>query len=410
MSVAKAFDQLRADEPLGGARVLIIVENLPVPFDRRVWLEARTLQAAGAKVTVICPLTKAWPAREETISGIDILRHPLPPDVSSARGYLREYSAALFWQTRLAWRVWRKGGIDVIHGCNPPDLIALVAAPLRVFGVRYLFDHHDISPELYEAKFGRRDLFWRLMLLCERMTFALASVSIATNESYREIAITRGKMRSEDVFVVRSGPDLDTVRPVSAEPRWRNGRDHLVGYVGVMGEQEGIDLLLEAVARIVQNGRQDIQFALVGGGPSLEALKEMSRDLGLEEYVTFTGRASDADLLSALSTADLCVNPDRVNPMNDKSTMNKIMEYMALGKPIVQFDVREGRISAGEASSYAAANDPDALAHEIVTLIDDPERRARMGSFGQERVHRDLGWDKSIAPLMQAYRRILKRD
>lgn len=393
---------------LKGARVLIVVENLPVPFDRRVWLEARTLKAAGAKVSIICPTGKGYEARRETLEGIDIHRHPLPADASSAFGYLLEYGAALFWETVLAWRVFFKGGIDVIHGCNPPDLIFLVALPFRLFGVRYLFDHHDINPELYEAKFERRGFFWKLMVLFERLTFRASKVSIATNESYRRIAIERGGKNPDDVFVVRSGPDLSKVKPVAPVESWKNGRRFLVGYVGVMGEQEGIDLLLEAVREIVHvRGRTDVQFGLVGGGSALEDMKALAKTLDVADYVTFTGRAPDQTLFEILSTSDVCVNPDRVNPMNDKSTMNKIMEYMAMGKPIVQFEVVEGRVSAGEASLYARPNDPVDLADKILSLLDDPATAARMGAFGNTRVHSELSWQTQIEPLLAAYERVL---
>jgi len=311
----------------------------------------------------------------------------------------------------LVWRILLTRGIDVIHGCNPPDLIFLVAMPLRLFGVRYLFDHHDINPELYEAKFGRRGFFWRLMCLFERLTFACAGVSLATNESYRRIAIERGGMAAEDVFVVRSGPDLSKVQPVAPAEHWRQGRAHLVGYVGVMGQQEGIDLLLEAVDHLVRMlGRQDIQFVLVGGGSELSDLRALCTTLGLDDYVTFTGRAPDNVLFEVLSSADLCVNPDRVTAMNDLSTMNKIMEYMAFSKAIVQFDLTEGRVSAGDSSLYAKANDPMDFAACIVELLADPARAARMGAMGRERVETTLSWQSSIPPLIAAYRRILRRD
>lgn len=394
---------------LQGKRIVIIVENLPVPFDRRVWMEARTLKAAGATVSIICPTAKGYEKREEVIEGIHVYRHPLPIEADGALGYLLEYGAALFWELVLTAKIFFRGGIDVIHGCNPPDLIFMVAAPFRLFGVRYLFDHHDINPELYEAKFGRRGFFWRLMVLFERLTFALASVSIATNESYKRIAIERGKMRPDDVFVVRSGPDLSRVRNVPPQPSWKNGRDFMVGYVGVMGEQEGIDLLLESVRHLVHDkGRHDIQFVLVGGGSSLDALRQLAVELKVEQYVTFTGRAPDQDLFEVLSTADICVNPDRVNAMNDKSTMNKIMEYMALGKPIVQFELTEGRVSAAEASLYARANDTVDFASKIEDLLADPARRETMGKVGRERVEKSLSWTQSIGPLLAAYQRVLK--
>lgn len=398
-------------QSLAGKRVLIVVENLPIPFDRRVWQEARTLKAAGAEVSVICPTGKGFTKRYELIEGVHVHRHPLPIDASGPLGFLLEYGAALLWETWLTWRIFLTRGIDVIQGCNPPDLIWIVALPFRLLGVPYIFDHHDINPELYEAKFNRRGFFWHLMRLFERLTFRAATVSMATNESYRRIAIERGGMAPDRVFVVRSGPDLTRLKQVPAVEHWRNGRRFLIGYVGVMGEQEGIDLLIAAVHHIVFDlHREDVQFCLVGGGPSLAGLEALARERGLQDYITFTGRAPDQELFEVLSTMDVGVNPDRVNAMNDMSTMNKIMEYMSLGKPIVQFDVTEGRVSAGEASLYARANDPVDMADKIVGLLDDPARCAAMGALGRARVERELSWDHQIEPLLAAYAKALGQD
>lgn len=396
---------------LGGKKILIIVENLPVPFDRRVWQEARTLREQGAEVSVICPTGKGFETRYELLEGVHIYRHPLPLDAGAALGYLREYGAALAAEMRLAWKIWSERGFDAIHACNPPDLIFLVALPFKMLGVRFLFDHHDINPELYEAKFGKRGFFWRLLVILERLTFHFADVTIATNNSYRKIALSRGRKNSADVFVVRSGPDLSRIKPVEPDPRWRNGRKNLVGYVGVMGDQEGVDLLLESVEHIVGvMGRHDTQFVLVGGGPSLEALKKDCSARGLDDYVNFLGRAPDADLISALSSADVCVNPDRVNVMNDLSTMNKILEYMAMGKPIVQFDVTEGRFSAGDASLYARANDTVDFADKIVRLLDDPALCAEMGRIGRQRLEEQFSWDHQIPRLIECYQRLFSKE
>ena len=394
--------------PLDGKGVLIIVENLPLPFDRRVWQEARTLKAAGATVSIICPTGKGFEKRYEEIEGIHIHRHTLPLEASGALGFLLEYGAALFWWTLLSWRIFFKRGFDVIQGCNPPDLIFIAALPFKLLGVKYIFDHHDINPELYEAKFDKRGFFWKLMVLFERLTFRAADVSIATNNSYRRIAIERGGMEPDKVFVVRSGPDLSRLKKVDPVESWKNGRRFMVGYVGVMGEQEGIDLLIDAAEHLIRNrGREDVQFVLVGGGPSLAGLKTQVQERGLGDYITFTGRAPDRELFEVLSTMDIGINPDRVNAMNDKSTMNKIMEYMSLGKPIVQFDVTEGRFSAQEASLYAKANDPVDLAEKIEDLLSDPAARARMGAFGRLRVEQELNWSRQIAPLLNAYRAAL---
>ena len=385
-------------------RVLIIVENLPSPFDRRVWQEASTLHEAGYEVSIICPTGKGYEKKYEKIDGIYIYRHNLPLEAEGALGYLMEYSAALFWEFVLAWRVLLTRGFDVIHACNPPDNIFLVGGFFKLLGKKFLFDHHDINPELYEAKFGRRDFFYKVMLVWERWTFKLADVSIATNESYKKIALERGGMSEDRVFVVRSGPKLDRLRIIPPVEALKNGRRYMVGYVGVMGKQEGIDCLLRAAKHIVyEMGRTDIHFGLVGGGTSLEEMQAYAKELGVEDYVTFTGRVSDQKMLEMLNTADVCVNSDVANEMNDKSTMNKIMEYMALGKPIVQFDLAEGRFSAGDASLYAEKNNIQDMAMKIVALMDDEDRRHKMGEYGRKRVVDTLSWDHEVPKLLAAY-------
>jgi glycosyltransferase involved in cell wall biosynthesis len=394
--------------PLAGRSVLIIVENLPVPFDRRVWQEARTLRDAGASVSVICPANKDYPDRYELLEGIHIHRHPLPKEASSAVGYLREYVSALWHEFRLAATIFRTRGFDVIHACNPPDLIFTVGLIFKLFGTKFIFDHHDINPELYESKFNRKGLFWHLLCWAEWLTFKTADAVISTNESYRRIAIGRGGKSPDDVFVVRSGPDLSRIKSVVPDPALRNGRKFLVGYVGVMGDQEGIDLLLEAARHIVHDlKRTDIKFYIVGGGPSLEKLRILSEEMRLQDFVEFAGRVPDEVLFKVLSTSDVCVNPDRVNPMNDKSTMNKILEYMALGKPIVQFDVMEGRYSAQDASLYAKPNDAIDFANKILQVLAEPAARARMSAYGRRRIEEELAWSYEAPKLISAYVRAL---
>ena len=385
-------------------RVLIIVENLPCPFDRRVWQEARTLTSAGYLVSIICPKGKGHDKSFEELEGIAIYRHSLPVEASGALGYALEYSWALIAEFFLSLKVLFHRGFDVVHACNPPDTIFILGRIYKIFGKKFLFDHHDVNPELYEAKFNRRDFFYRMMLAFERWTFASADISIATNESYKRVAVERGRMAPEKVFVVRSGPDLRRVKTVPANPSLRKGRRYLVGYVGVMGSQEGVDLLLAAVRHIVfARNRRDIHFGLVGGGTELHAMRELAQRLEIADYVTFTGRVPDDILLEMLSTADVCVNPDVANAMNDMSTMNKIMEYMALGKPIVQFDLTEGRVSAQEASLYAKRNDPEDLAVKILDLLADEPMRARMGRFGHDRVVNVLSWEYEAPRLLAAY-------
>lgn len=385
-------------------RVLIIVENLPCPFDRRVWQEARTLAAAGYVVSIICPKGKGYEKSYEEIDGIAIYRHPHPFEASGALGYLAEYSWALLSEFMLSLKVLRERGFDAIHACNPPDILFLIGGFYKLFGKKFLFDHHDINPELYEAKFQRRDFFYKLMVWLERRTFRTADVCVATNESYRRIAIERGGRSPSQVFVVRSGPDLRRLKQLPPDPARKHGRRYLVGYVGVMGRQEGIDGLLASVHHIVHGlGRHDIHFGLVGGGTELAAMQKLARQLNVAEYVTFTGRVPDGEMLAMLNTADVCVNPDVANEMNDKSTMNKIMEYMALGKPIVQYDLTEGRFSAQDASLYARRNDPIDFADQLVGLLDDEPLRRRMGAAGLERVRTTLAWEHEAPRLLAAY-------
>ncbi|HSY46472.1 MAG TPA: glycosyltransferase family 4 protein [Steroidobacteraceae bacterium] len=393
----------------GKWRVLIIVENLPCPFDRRVWQEALALRAHGHAVSIICPKGRGYDRGHEVLEGVHIYRHPLPVEANSALGYGLEYALSLLMEFALAIRVAFTRGFDVIHACNPPDTIFLLGRFFKLFGKRFIFDHHDINPELYEAKFGRRDVWYRLLCRLERWTFAAADVSIATNESYQRIAIERGHMDPAKVFVVRSGADLTRVRALPPRPELRRGKTHLVGYVGVIGKQEGLDLLLEAVAYMRQRlHRNDVQFVIVGDGTELAAVRQLARELAVEDCVEFTGRIPDAALWEIMSTADVCVNPDRANEMNDKSTMNKILEYMALGKPIVQFDLTEGRFSAGEASLYARPNDVADFAVKLCQLLDDPERRATMGAIGRQRVEGGLAWHHQVPRLLEAYQAAMK--
>lgn len=392
-------------------RVLIVVENLPVPLDRRVWLEATTLVAHGYQVSVIGPMGRGWDKPYELIDGVHIYRHPEPPEAhSGALAYAREYGHAIWHWFRLARLVWRERGFEVIHGCNPPDLVFLLALWYRLWGVSYLFDHHDVCPELFEAKFGRRGLIHRLMLVLERLTFATASVSIATNESFRAVALSRGHMAPEDVFVVRSAPRVEKFEIRPADPAIRKGAATVMGYVGVIGQQEGMDLLVQAAEHLIRRlGHSDVHFVIVGFGPHLAEVQRDVAARGLEDWFTFTGALYGEDLLTALNSADIGVSPDPKNTMNDISTMNKVMEYMTLEKPVVQFDLTEGRASAGEASLYATANDPEDFAARIAALIADPEARRRMGKLGRTRVLERLSWDHSVPQLLAAYERVFAK-
>jgi glycosyltransferase involved in cell wall biosynthesis len=391
-------------------KILIIVENMAVPFDTRVWNEARSLQTNGYDVTVLCPRIKGSSDPYEFLEGIHIYRHPTAKEGNSPFGYLFEYGYALFWETLYSWWIFVRRGFRVIQGCNPPDDIFLVALPFKLFGVKYIFDHHDACPELYLSKYEKQGAFYKIQVWLERATYRFSDVLIATNCSYKELAVNRGQLSREDVFVVRNGPNLETFKPVPPNPGLKYGKPFLVGYVGNMSVQEGLDILLDVALHIKNLGRRDIHFTCVGGGPGLPLLQRMVIDKNLQDTVNFTGRVSDAALLEILSTADVCVNPDKPCEMNDISTMIKIMEYMALGKPIVQFDLKEGKFSAQEASLYSDKNNqvPD-FARNILWLIDHPEERKVMGDFGRKRVESELAWEYSVKNLLAAYARAFSK-
>lgn len=391
-------------------RVLIIVENLPVPFDTRVWKEAVSLCRNGFDVTVLCPRGKGYTQGHEVLEGVHVYRHPMPKEGNSPLGYVYEYGCALLWEFLYAWWIFFRRGFHVIQGCNPPDDIFLVALPFKLLGVKYIFDHHDANPELYLSKYDKKEFFYKIQVWLEKMTYRFSDVVMATNASYRDLAITRGGLHPEDVFVVRNGPDLGTFKPVPPNPALKYGKSHLVGYVGNMSVQEGLDILLDVALCIKNLGRRDIHFTCVGGGPGLAGLQKMTQDKDLGEMVNFTGRVPDHELLEVLSTAEICVNPDKPCQMNDISTMIKIMEYMALGKPIVQFDLKEGRFSAKEASLYSDnGNQVKDFANKILWLLENPDERKKMGEFGRRRVEEELAWEHSVPNLLAAYRRAFSK-
>ncbi|MEU8824852.1 glycosyltransferase family 4 protein [Streptomyces sp. NPDC048636] len=394
-------DMTRGSGP--ARRALILVENLSVPFDRRVWQECTTLRDAGWEVHVICPRGEKRDTESEAeIDGVRIHRYPLRAATGGPAGYLREYGSALWHTARLARKV---GPVDVVHACNPPDLLFLPALWLKRRGARFVFDQHDLVPELYLSRFDRgEDLLYRAVCALERRTYRAADIVLATNESYRDVAVRRGGKRPEDVFVVRSAPAIERFQPVPPEPELKGGKPHLLCYLGVMGPQDGVDYALRALAKLRDElGRTDWHAVFIGSGDAFDAMVELSGRLGLSDQVQFTGRVPDADLVRYLSTADVCLSPDPRNPLNDVSTMNKVLEYMAMGRPIVSFDLREARVSAGDAAVYAAANDEAEFAGLIARLLDDPEERARMGKVGQERISGRLSWRNSQVSLLAAY-------
>ncbi len=391
--------------------ICIVVENLPVPLDRRVWKEACALRDAGYRVSVICPKGKGFSAGHEILDGIEIYRHRAW-EASGTAGYLLEYSVALAAEFFLALKVFARTRFCILQACNPPDTIFLIGLLLKPLGVRFIFDQHDLGPELFEAKFGKRSgVLYNLARLFERCSFRVANTCIATNESFRDIAIARGGKRPESVFVVRNCPDLATFRRPELRVGSAFGSSLLVVYVGFMGTQDGLDLLLDSIEHIVKReNRQDTHFLLVGGGTVLHELREIIVKKDLTAFVTLTGQVSHDEVANYLSQADVGVAPDPKNAMNDNSTMIKIFEYMAFSLPVVLFDLKEGRRTAGPAALYAVPNDPSDFANQIVRLLDSKELRQELGQCGRKRIEERLNWEMEKVALLQAYETALQSD
>jgi glycosyltransferase involved in cell wall biosynthesis len=391
-----------------GRHVLFIVENNTVPFDRRVWAEARAARSFGYDVSVICPFDRNRSDVRDFVDGIRIYRHPRPVEGSKTWATLLEYVNAFFWESLYSLRIYLARPFAVIHAANPPDHVFLIALAYRLAGVKFIFDHHDLTPETYVAKYGTKGLIHRILLWMERRSFQSADLVISTNESYKKIATGRGGKSEEDVAVVRNGPDLQAIPEVGPDPGLREGFRHLVGYVGIIGQQEGIENLLEAASHIVRvKNRRDIKFAVVGTGPHLKNVIQQANAMALGRYFQFFGYVPDDRLYKILATSDICVNPEFRNEFTERSTMIKVMEYMCFGKAIVQFRTIESEYSAGDAAIHVPDNDVFQFAEAILALLDDPARRERMGRIGRERVERLLSWQIQKKNLERAYGRIM---
>jgi len=390
-------------------RILIIVQNLPVPFDRRVWLECQALTAAGYRVAVVCPKGKGDPAYQ-VIDGVELYKYrPYAPGGSKV-SFIAEYAYSFAATAWAAVKARRSGRFAVIQACNPPDVFWPLGLAFRaVEGTAFVFDHHDLCPELFQSRFPTGPkLPYKGLLALERRTHQAADHVISTNDSYREIAMTRGGKRPEDVTVVRTGPDLRRLQSGEADPELRRGHRYLVAYIGVMGPQDGVDIVVRAADIVVnQLGRDDIAFTLIGSGDCYDELVALRDELGLAGTVEFTGRAPDELVMRIMSTAQAGLSPDPKNPLNDVSTMNKTMEYMAFGLPVVAFDLRETRVSAGDAAVYVQPNDERQYAEAIVALLDDEPRRALMGKLAKERVEQELAWSHQESTYLGVYKRVL---
>ncbi len=385
----------------------MLTENESFPWDRRIRLQAETLQSAGYQVSVICPKGEDQDFRSyEEIGGVHVYRYPFLREAKGgALGYLLEYGWALLCTLLLGLFVWMRDGVDIVHSANPPDLFFLFAWPLRLCGKKYVFDEHDLSPELYDSKFHRHDWMYRALFHFQRWSYYAADLVISTNESYRAIARERGGLTERRQAVVRNGPP-DGFERVAVRPELKEGFPHMAVYLGVMGRQDGVDRVLHAAQRLLARGRHDLLFVLIGKGECWEALRVLAGKLHVTDIVRFPGRISDELLLEYLSTADVCLAPDPPDRMNQLSTMTKIMEYMACERPIVSFDLLETRRSAGESAVYVEKDDPAMFADALSTLVDNPKRRDSMGRLGRERVNQFVGWPHSAKALLEAYSRL----
>lgn len=385
-------------------KVLIIVENLPVPNDRRVWLEATSLRDAGYKVSVISIKGKNATKSREVLDGVTIYRYPAPPQTGGTISFIIEFAYCWLATFFLSIVILAREGFDIIHACNPPETFWLIGLIYKPFGKKFIFDHHDLSPEMYESRFGKRGIAYRLLVLLEWLTFRTADTVITTNETHKRIAIERGKYPADKIFIVRSGPDHNRLRPGDIDPSLKNNRNYMVSYLGVINPQDGVDLFVRAAAYIVHEmKRDDVQFVIMGTGDAEPALHELSAELGLNGQMCFTGWVELETIRRYLSTSDVCVDSIPKTSYSDACTMNKILEYMSAARPIVTFDLIESRVSAQEAAVYARPNEISDLAAKIVELLENEPARARMGAFGRRRIENELAWEHQRKNLIAAY-------
>jgi glycosyltransferase involved in cell wall biosynthesis len=388
-------------------RILILLQNEPVPSDRHVWNECTALAREGYAVTVVCPTGEARDRdAHEVIEGVTIHRYRPLRSKGRTAGYALEYLFALWSIRRLARRLARRHSIDLVHACSPPDFLLLAALSLRIRGARFIFDHHDLTPELYLTRFGGGVLH-RMTLAAEQVAFRCADVVLSVNDSYRRVAIERGRRHPDDVAVVRTGPDLTRFVPADPELSWKRGKRFLLSYAGVMGPQDGVDHALHALAELSAL-RRDWHAVFMGDGDVVEEMRALSSELGLADCVEFTGWVEHATVAQVISSSDVCLAPDPKNSLNDLSSMVKISEYMAMSRPIVSYDLAESRFGAGEAAVFATPNDHAGFARLVSELLDDDQRRNAMGVAGRDRAESLFAWGHQARSLLAAYERALK--
>jgi glycosyltransferase involved in cell wall biosynthesis len=388
-------------------RILMLLENQPYPQDHRVRREATTCAAAGYSVSVICPSFPGQPWRE-TVDGVRVYRFKAPPRANGFFGYFWEYTYSTAASFALSLLVFLSEGFDVVHAHNPPETFVFVAAFYKLFGKRFVFDHHDLSPEMYRARFpgGGSSIVYHALVLLERLTCLVADHVIATNESYKAVEVERDHVPVDRITIVRNGVELPS--PINPDPALRNKGKTIIAFVGVMGFQDGVDYLLRALHHLLHDlGRSDFYCVLMGDGDAWLTLKALAKTLSLDNHVRFTGIVCGNNLFRYLSSADICVDPDPANAYNNRSTMIKMMEYMAFEKPIVAFDLPEHRVTAQQAAIYVTPNDEHAFATALAQLMDDPRMRSVMGARGRHRIETALAWRYSVPNLVDVYRKVL---
>ncbi len=387
---------------------VIVVENLPVPFDRRVWQEAQALNRAGWTVSVICPSNPDFPKPFEIIDDIAIYRHPLPPEGRGAVAYFREYSTALFHEFRLLFKVHRERGFSIIQACNPPDLVFLAALPFKLMGKRFIYDQHDVSPELFIVKFGKKGLLYRALMVFERLSYVTADQVITANATFKDIAISRGGKAPSKVEVVYGVPDRKRIHRVEPEPGLHGGRKFVLGYVGIINEQDGVDHLVRAVAHLVKDIRfRDFRAVVVGSGPALEPVRALACSLEVEDFLLFTGYLKGETLLAHLSAFDIGVIPDPLNEANDLMSMNKVFEYCALGIPTACYPLKETQRLLGDAGVYAPSPDPAGLAKACLKLMKDESLRARSAAAAAKLSADCFVWENEARKYVATYEHVL---
>jgi glycosyltransferase involved in cell wall biosynthesis len=391
-------------------RVLMLLENSQYIFDLRVKNEARTLVRAGYQVAVICPKWRGGKTFEVGEDKVRVYQFPAPKPGTSIATYAREYVYATLVISIFSLVVWIREGFDILHLHNPPDTLCLIGALYKLLGKRVVFDHHDLSPELYEVRFGGSlgPIVHGALLALERLSCRLADSVIATNESYKALEIARDRVPEERITIVRNGPDINRVFSSETDVKLRQKAGTILGYVGVIGPQDGVDYMLRAIHHLVYGRRRDVFCVIMGDGDMVADLVVLADRLRLRERISFAGwLPSDSEQFGRyLSTIDICLDPDPYNPYNARCTMIKMMEYMAFGKPIVAFDLPEHRITAGDAALYARANDERDFADKIAVLIEDPQRRKRMGAIGRARIETSFAWSHQEAGLLAAYTKL----